>query len=271
MANPHFTLFVDESGDQDLERYRTEPGEFGSDPYLVFGAALVPTSSLEDFRGELQEILKTIESRALHCTDISHLKRAYFARKVAGMQVLLFGVVSKKDTVGEYQKKIEGDNKRQDYYNKCAVYLLERVGHFMSIHNYSSEQLSVVFEKKNHNYQRLRNFVRTIRKTPYDSRARFLERVDPLSIRAEGKKDEILLSLADLTAFSIYQSITETNSNFRLPEQRYLRELKDKFWKDPENGQVAEHGLKYITGLEKMRLQGDALKLAQKFYRKNTD
>lgn len=269
MKKIHYTLFVDESGDQDLERYRTDQREFGSDPFLVFGAALIPTASLDEVRAKLNDVLKTIESKALHCTDLSHLKRAYFARQVAEMQVLLFGVVSKKETVGEYQELIEGEKKRQDYYNKCAVYLLERVGQFMSTYDYSSDQLSVVFEKKTHDYQRMRNFVGTIRNTPFDKRAKFLERVDPLSIQAEAKKDEALLSLADLTAFSIYQSVTQTKTNYMLPEQRYLKELKDKFWKDPKTGQVANHGLKYIKGPYEMRLQGDALKLAMKFYRKS--
>ena len=138
----------------------------------------------------------------------------------------------------------------------------------MSTHSYSSSQLSIIFEKKRHDYQRMRNFVGTIRKTPFDDRANYLAYVDPRSIRAEAKNDEKLLSLADLTAFSIYQSVTQSKTNFMLPEQRYLRELKDKFWKNPKTEQVANHGLKYIKGPYAMNLNGDALKLAQKFYRK---
>lgn len=269
LEKKHYTLFVDESGDQDLDKFRTDKRQNGSDPYLVFGAALVPTRSLGVFRNELKDVLERIDSKSLHCIDLLHLKRAYFARRVAGMRVLLFGVVSKKETVGDYRQKIEGKNSRQDYYNKCAIYLLERVGHFMSVHDYSSDQLSVIFEKKNHDYQRLRNFVSTVRRTPIDDRAKYLSAIDPLGITAVAKKDEILLSLADLAAFSLYQSVSQTKSNFFLPEQRYLIELKEKFWRNPETNQVANHGIKYIKGPYAMGLQNDALSLARKFYRKN--
>ena len=121
MSSVHYTLLVDESGDQDLENFRTDERQFGSDPYLVFGGALVPTAKLPTLRSQLEDVRTKIESRELHCTDLTHLKRAYFARRVAGMQVLLFGVVSKKETVGDYQDQISGENQRQDYYNKCAV------------------------------------------------------------------------------------------------------------------------------------------------------
>jgi hypothetical protein len=271
MTKTNYTLFIDESGDQDLEKFRTDERQFGSDPYLIFGAALVPNSALDRTRKQLEDLLTQFGSKELHCKDLVHLKRAYFARQVAGMQVLLFGVVSKKETVGDYRKEISGEKERQNFYNKCAMYLLERVGHFMSIYGYSSDQLSVVFEKKNHDYQRMRSLLRSINETPFDERAKYLARVDPLGITAVGKKDELLLSLADLTAFSIYQSVSETKSNFMLPEQRYLKELQAKFWKNPKTGQVANHGLKYIKGPFEMRLQDDALKLAMKFYRKDTN
>ncbi len=269
MPNTHYTLFVDESGDQDLAKFRTKERQFGSDPFLVFGGVLVPTSFVPKYRQLLTEIMESLDVKALHCTDLSHLKRAYFAREAAKMRILLFGVISKKETIGEYQSQIEGVKVKEDYYNKCAGYLLERVAHFMTLHGYTSDQLSIVFERKNHDYERMRNFIRAIQKTPYDDRAKHLGRIDTLGITAEWKKDELLLSLADLTAFSIYQSVTATRSNFLIPEQRYLRELKSRFWKSEKDGQIANFGLKYIKGPFAMNLEGETLKFAMKFYKKS--
>jgi hypothetical protein len=264
----HYTLFVDESGDQDLEKFRTEERQFGSDPFLVFGAALVPNMYLDEYRRVLGELRNELSVNLLHCTEMSHLKRCYFARRVSKLRVLLFGVVSKKATVGEYREEISGDMEKQDFYNKCAGYLLERVAHFMQEEDIGSDQMSVVFEEKKHNYQRLRSYIKAIGKTPFDERANPMSRLDPLCIRAEGKKDEVLLALADLTSFAIYQSVTETKSNFMTPEQRYLRELKDKFWKNPVTGQIANHGLKFIKGPKEMELKGETFKFVMKFYRK---
>jgi len=264
----HYTLFVDESGDQDLDKFRTDERQFGSDPYLVFGGVLIPTKHLDGYRAFLNELRAELDVKALHCTDLSHLKRCCFARRVVSLRVLLFGVVSKKATIEDYRKQIEGDKEKQDYYNKCAGYLLERVGHFMHDEKIGSDQLSVVFEKKTHDYQRLRNYVRQIGTTPFDRRANYLSRIDPLSIRAEGKKEEPLLGLADLASFSIYQAFAETKSNFSIPEQRYLREIKEKFWKNPETGQIANHGIKFIKGPVNMKLSGKTSDFVMKFYRK---
>ncbi len=263
-----YTLFVDESGDQDLEKFRTAERKHGSDPHLVFGGALVPNIFLEDFRKQLLELKDEMDASWLHCTDLSHLKRCYFARTAREMRVLYFGVLSKKETVGSYGALIDGEKKRQQYYNKCAVYLLERVGHFMSQHNFGSDQLSIVFEEKKHDYQAMRNFVRTIRDKPMDVRAKYLQRIDPLSITATAKKDDILLSLADLAAFSIYQSVNITKTNFGIPEQRYLRELKSSFWCDPNTKQIANFGIKFIKGPIQMNLTPENKRFIMKFYRK---
>jgi len=266
----HYTLFIDESGDQDLSRFRTDDRPHGSDPFLVFGGALVPTMFAQLFREKLDEYCRILEVEALHCTDLSHRKRAFFARSVKELRVQFFGVVSKKATVRDYAAKIEGEKQRQDYYNKCAVYLLERVGHFMSVNKYNSDQLSIVFEEKRHDYQRLRNFLSAIKRTPLDNRAAYLQRIDPLSITAEAKKDEKLLALADLVAFSLYQSVTETKTNYLMPEQRYLREIKSKFWADPATGKIAGYGIKFIKGPYEMKLTGETLQMALKFYNKTT-
>ena len=254
-----YTLYVDESGDQDLERFRDVGRSHGSDPYLVFGAALVPNNLKADFRKKLADIQRTIGAKELHCADLSHLKVSYLSNSVKNMRVLLFGAVSKKKTVGTYKEKISGKKQAEDYYNKCVHYLLERVGEFMSENGIEPSHLSIVFEKKRHNYERLRSYIRTIQARPVDARARFLQRIDSLSITAQGKADEPLLALADVTAYSLYQCFNETLTNYGLPEQRYFREIKSKFWSDPETGVVANKGIKFIKGPVDMGLTGQTL------------
>ncbi|MCF2872495.1 DUF3800 domain-containing protein [Octadecabacter sp. G9-8] len=264
----HFTLFIDESGDQDLDKFRTDERSHGSDPFLVFGAALVPTELLPAIRSELDSLAEKLKCDPLHCKEMSHLKTAYFARQASQLRIQLFGVVSKKATVGDYKSDIEGRKQAEDYYNKCASYLLERVGDFMKEHEYGPDQLSVIFEEKKHDYQRLRNFIHTIRKRPIDERANSMAKIDPLAIRAVKKGDDQALALADLTAFSLYQSVNESHSNFGHPEFRYMRELRSKFWKCSKTGKIANFGLKYISGPIKMALKGDTLDFALKMYEK---
>jgi len=201
---------------------------------------------------------------------MTHLKVAYFARSVKDMRVQLFGVVSRKSIVGSYKKEIAGEKQAQYYYNKCLHYLLERVGHFLSVNDIPSKETSVVFEEKKHDYQRLRNYIVQNRRRPLHENARYLARIAPLSITSTKKTEETLLSLADWTAYAIYQSASETKANFMIPEQRYFREIKEKFWSDPETSKIADYSLKYIMRYE-MKLQGETDHLVQKLHRKKTE
>ncbi|MFV1570892.1 DUF3800 domain-containing protein [Phaeobacter sp. JH20_02] len=261
-----YVLYVDESGDQDVKKFRTEERVRGSDPFLVFGACLVPVKFQDEIRQALTSFQCEIGVKQLHSTDLVHLKTAYFCRKVQSMRVLLFGLVSKKETLGSYTKQIADLKDTEAYYNKCAAYLLERLGHFMSQAGIGPEQVEIVFEEKKHDYKKLRNLIGTMQDTPHDDRARYLSRIAPHRIKAQAKKDEILLSLADLTAFSLYQSVSKLHSNFGYPEFRYMRELRPKFWNNPKGKKIANFGVKYIQGPFKMNLEGDALRFALSMY-----
>lgn len=233
---------------------------------MSFGAALIPTTYAENHRKALRDFASKIGGKPLHCSDLGHFEVAAFAREVAQLKVLLFGVISKKSTLGDYREKIEGETQAEDYYNKCTHYLLERVGHWMSENDIGSNCLSVVFEEKRHNYQRLRSYIQRVRSSPIDRRAAYLAHIDPLSITAQGKSDEDLLAIADLVAFSLHQSVNTSKSNLGIGEQRYIRELERKFWRCSESGKVANFGMKYIKGPVTMGLSGSELAFAMKMY-----
>ena len=262
-----YTLFVDESGHVDIERFIDEDRPRGSSPFLTFGAALVPNSKLTEYREVLANLKAELSVGQLHATEMNHLKTAYFCRKVAELRIQLFGVVSKKATLGDYVDKISDLKNTEAYYNKCAGYLLERVGHWMSSHDISDDQVDFLFEEKRHDYKQMRNYMRSLIATPFDNRATYLRRINPDRIRPISKKDEVLLSLADLTAHALYQSITKSESNFGLPEFRYMRELRGKFWSEPRSGKIANFGLKYIKYTD-MNLEDEVKSFAASHYKK---
>ncbi|WP_321364343.1 DUF3800 domain-containing protein [uncultured Celeribacter sp.] len=267
-----YIFLVDESGDQDLERYRQNIDSKGSEPFLIFGGALVVTRE----RGKLEEQLRAIEDRigkgTLHCSALNHLQRAYYARSAQEIHFLAFGAVSKKETVGSYKGEIEGKEQAERYYNKCAQYLLERIAEFAKLNDIKAKDIRIVFEKKGkHNYTRLRNFISTVRgdQNPKYESSKVLEYIDPQKIEALEKKEEPLLCLADLVAHAIFVSFSETRTNFGIPEQRYFREIKPKFWHEPDTGKVANWGIKFIKGPVNMGLKGETRKMVDKLYRPN--
>lgn len=262
-----YKLLIDESGDQGLDRIRGSLNDTGATPFFTLGAVLVPEVELTRLRELYSEVCKAIGKDNLHCVDLSHFQTAYAARRFSECRVLLFGVVSKKGTLGTYKSEIGGKNQAESYYNKCSQYLLELVGRFAGSKSIASSDISIVFEKKKHDYQRMRSFLTAIRRTPMDQRANALANIDPLSITAATKLEEPLLGFADLAAFSLFQSVNQSKANFGVAEERYLRELLPKFSSEPETGRVANFGIKYVKGPNQMGLSGQMLAFAQKQYK----
>ncbi|SEK24947.1 Protein of unknown function [Pacificibacter marinus] len=242
-----YTFYIDETGDTGLNKIRSGVKERGASPFLVLGGCLIPNSRKKELSVLLSKVKTEVGKDELHCSDLSHIRTAKYARMVRDQaRIKLFGFVSHKSTMGDYRKSIEGKGQDQRYYNKCVSYFLERLGNFMLENKIPSECVDIVFEKRdNHDYDKLRNYISKIKRTPLDVRLGFyLAPIDPQRISALGKHDDELLSFADLTAFSVAAAINSSAANFGVPEQRYLRELKKLFFADEETETVGEFGFK---------------------------
>ncbi|MCI5095505.1 MAG: hypothetical protein MRY77_04260 [Rhodobacteraceae bacterium] len=264
-----FTLLIDESGDQGLDRVMTHASPFGASSYLTMGATLFPTAFMSRYRERISDIQSRLGVSALHCTDMNHAQVSLFAREISKLRLLNFGVISKKSTLGTYKEMIAGEDQAQDYYNKCAQYLFELVGSYFGSKGYGPSSVAVAFEKKRgHDYQRLHRYLTTISSKPIDPRAAKLVHLFPNVIEAKTKEEEPLLAISDCTAYALHKAFCSENNKLKLTEQRYLREMKSKFCSDEQTGQIANHGIKFIKGPVAMGLTGPDLKFAQKLYSK---
>lgn len=261
----NYTLFVDESGDQGLRKVRSKLRSHGASEYLTLGAVLVPDFLLESYRDELRKVSTLIGEKPLHCVDLKHFEVCAFCREVCRLKVCFFGVVSQKSTLGDYKGKIEGDRQAQSYYNKCSHYLLEMVGGFVEQSHSRVDEIAIIFEEKNHDYDRLRNYISTVRAKPMNERAKLLQNIDPAKIVSMKKSEEPLLAIADLVAHGLLQAFSAGPKNYGFPEQRYLRELKHKFWSDPGSGQIADYGINFIKKYE-MTMDENEKRFCEKFY-----
>ncbi len=200
---------------------------------------------------------------------MNHAQVSYFAREISKLRILSFGVISKKSTLGSYKTMIAGEDQAQDFYNKCAQYLFELVGHYIGLQKWAASEVAIVFEKKRgHDYARLYRYLKKIGEKPIDPRAAKILHLLPNVIDAKTKEDEPLLAVADCIAYSLHKAFCSENNRLKLTEQRYLRELKPKFSTCKHTGQIANHGIKFIKGPFAMGLKGSDLKFAQKFYDK---
>lgn len=244
---PKYTLFIDETGDAGIDKVRQGIDGKGASPILVVAGCLIPDTCSAEMKSILSKVRRATSKPTLHCSGMSHLAIAKYARVVSDeARILCFALVSSKSTMGGYKDQISGKGQDQKYYNKCVSYFLERVGHFMLLNDIVGDDLRIVFEeRRGHDYGKLRNYLHKIKGNPLDKRLGFyLGPIMPDSISSKPKLEEDLLCYPDLVAFSVAAAMNASAANYGVPEQRYLRELKTRFFKEKNSGAVGEFGLK---------------------------
>lgn len=248
-----YTIFVDESGDSGIGNVRSDNGR-GATQYMVIAAAALRDEAVSRAEHILREAQKKIGREWRHVTRLRHQDTVFIARKVSQIDVVLFAVISNKKTISESLKEHWGS---QEYYNKCVCYLLERVGKYMK--EKSDEgglRHKILFEKRNHDYQKMKNYISTVRHNPIYHESKFLEYVNVDAIEIIEKGEHICLHLADIAAHSVYQCVNKSNNNHNIPEPRYFLELRDRFWCN-QSGELLNFGIKPIHSLKDLRLDDE--------------
>lgn len=244
------TVYIDESGDTGISKVRNRELGAGSSPYFVMSAAVLPRATQIQANRILDKVEIEIKRTWKHSTDLNHSQRVFLCRAFSTLNARYFAVISNKATLSVYKDMIE--NAPHKFYNKCAIYLLERVGKYLLAKGISLAP-RVIFEKRNHDYDALRRYFGKIKNNPQDSQAQWLRVFNPFSFVALPKKDERLLKVADLVANAVYQCVNKSNANFGIPEPRYVLELAARFGAD-ERGRVEGTGLKFIHSIEQLEL-----------------
>jgi hypothetical protein len=81
--------------------------------------------------------------------------------------------------------------------------------------------------------------------------------VIPNRITEIEKGEEVLLEIADLTAYALYRCVHKSDANYNIPETRYLVELRGRFYADNKTGKILNFGVKPIHYLSKLKLDPD--------------
>ena len=214
----------------------------------------MPKAELQTAKELLDEVCQTIPKKWSHATDLSHTQTVFWSRSAATLNVRFFAVISNKSTLGQYASIIEKSPDK--FYNKCTVYLLEKVGKYLSMKGMAGEPPDVCFERRNHDYDALRRYVVSIKETPHHKEAEYLRVCNPFAFFERGKDEEPLLKYADLAAHAAYQCANKSHTNFSIPETRYFSELSKRFGAD-QYGRIMGTGLKCIHSMADLKLDVD--------------
>ena len=119
-----YTFYIDESGDAGTSQVRSD-AEGGASPYMTLGGVLVRDNDEQRLKQFLTDMKSRLGIKTLHCADMNHNRKVYYARNAATQHIVCFGVISFKQTLEGYKEDIGDEYWR--YYHKCAQYLLERL------------------------------------------------------------------------------------------------------------------------------------------------
>lgn len=243
-----YTLFIDESGDQGINKIR-DSSYGGQSPYLILGAALVENKNIENITKKIEKIEKDIRGQKknfyIHFSKMRHLEKVYVCREFSKLDATFFGLISKKETLGDYAKKICYNP--QQYYNKNIQYFLEIIGKAFKELGISLTDQRIVFEEiANFPYETTRNYISKIKQNPLNQNALSLKYIDPQAIESSPKKEEPLLCLADCVAYSLHQCCKDWKGVY---ESRYVYELRSHFYCN-DSGIIKNSGIKFIHNIE---------------------
>lgn len=253
-----FSVYVDESGESGIIKVRSK-SEGGASPYFVLGAAVFQPASEIHARRTLAKFKDDIGKKSWkHATDLDHAEKVYFARLLKSLHVRFFAVISNKSTLGEYKSQIAGNS--QKFYNKCVLYLLEKVCAYLSQQGASADDIRFILEERNHDYDAMLRYFNKVKDNPIYPESKALCALNPFAISTRKKGEEDLLEIADFVSHAVYQCTNKTDRNFFIPETRYFQELSSRFAAD-QRGNILGVGLKCIHDLQQLELDNDVVNL----------
>lgn len=247
-----FYLFIDEAGDEGLERIRPID-EDGASEYFVMCGVLVRATRHAELVQSFNKIKTNI---GMHASDQIHFRDLDDANKLAvisGLSRLKFGlvaIVSNKRNMAKYRnlrceaKNFEiarGRSRPQRYnwfYNGLFRYLLERASTECRRWTHKAfgevRPIKIIFSRrKEFSYAQTKAYLLKLKMQRHDSTYFNNKRqidwsvVDIFSIESQKDKDAVGLQIADCAASAIFRSFDE--AWFGSVEPLFIQLLKDKF------------------------------------------
>lgn len=257
---PKYLFLVDESGDAGIEKIRSK-GQGGASPYMTLGGVLIAEADAQFARDAMRKVCLEIRKPTLHCKEMRHFQKLHFAKTVAALPIVTFGLISFKNTLGGYKEAIDGNSSK--FYNTCARYLLERLGDYMGANSVGRHEVEIIFEEGNFAYDKLRNYIGMCQDRPMGKTTQQLENVKLLknvssrNITAKPKADELLLQIPDLVAHALYKCVDKSNACHQITETRYLKEISCLFYSRASDSKIIGTGIKPVHNLSQLRLDAD--------------
>jgi hypothetical protein len=262
-----FLLFIDEAGDEGLDRVRPIDPNGGSE-YFVLAGVLVRANRYSELVQAFNGIKKKIgknPSDVIHFRDLNHFQRQQIVKEIGKLRIGLVAIVSNKRNMLRYRNTrcetkifeiVKGrprPKKQNWFYNNLFRYLLESASEECAKWTYQAfgetRTIKVTFSRrKEFSYAQTKAYLYKLkierRDSSYFNNKRQIDWsvLDIPSVESKKDKDEIGLQIADCVASAIYRAIDE--SWFGVIEPQYLVDLSGRFIK--LDNVVRDYGFKLL-------------------------
>ncbi len=259
-----YLAFIDESGDDGLENFRTPGARGGSSHWLVLSACVLRQIHCVDavaWRDEISLRLVDKKSRILHFSKLNHNQRVVAVQTIATKPLCAISILAKKQIIpkGTYSSK-------NQLYFHMARYLLERISWLCrDLRKRVPEgdgRVAITFSRRGGmSYDAFREYLVGLRISNDPAVKIHWPVIDIDSVEAKDHSTSASLQLADVIASS-FACAVEPNI-YGNCELRYAEILKPITYQ--RKGNYLSHGLKMVPKPEDCGLGDEQQRLIELF------
>ena len=253
-----YIAYVDESGDDGLDKFREPGADGGASVWLAITACIIRASrdlGAVGWRDEIASNLPNKKSRDIHFQNMNHSQRMMAAKSLSDKQLRLTHVISNKTTIpeGVYREK-------NQLYFYLTRYLIERLSWLCrDLRPRVPEgdgRVKIVFSRRGKmSYGDFRDYLERLKAG--DETTVHWPVIDIEGVEAQDHSRRAGLQLADIGA-SAFAAGLEMDK-YGNCEPRYAEILKPKVYQ--RNGNYLSYGLKLVPGLDRLELSREQSRL----------
>ncbi|MHC1547355.1 DUF3800 domain-containing protein [Phyllobacterium sp. K27] len=259
-----YVAYIDESGDDGLDKFRSPGGKGGASSWLVISACIFRQAhSLEavKWRDEISSKIPEKKSRSLHFAELNHNQKVVVTEVLATKPIRVLSVLTAKKTIpkGIYTEK-------NQLYFYMTRYLIERMSWMCrDLRPQVPEgdgRVAITFSRRGGmSYQNFRSYLGKLREAKSDDVKIHWPVIDIDSVDAQDHAKSASLQLVDVAA-SAFASAVEPNI-YGNCEMRYARNLKPITYH--RKGNYLSYGIKLVPKYEDCSLNGEQMNFIAQF------
>ncbi|MCY1126908.1 DUF3800 domain-containing protein [Frigidibacter sp. RF13] len=247
-----YIVYIDESGDDGLAKFRNPGASGGASHWLVIGACIVRASrdlELVTLRDSIKsECAPQKQGRSIHFKDFNHNQKRRAAQIISGKPVR-FAVVAGLKTAPEASVFAA----KNQLYFYLTRYLIERVSwlcrDLRPLVREGDGRAKIIFSRRGGlSYDGFKEYLRRLRDSPETSV--HWPTIDIEAVEAQDHSRKAGLQIADCGVSAVAAALEK--DVYGNVEGTYIRELAGNIYN--RNGNYLSYGLKLLPNIEKAHL-----------------